>query len=156
MYHNSIRRGDSPVLVPIARDTTVTQCHFFFQSLNAKSNKDYPQAKNYGKYSLTMTVLNIFFTLCLGLLITGLVVGCTGSSYYYNSTYSLVYAVKSNEIIETRASILILFYKFGTKYTILIICLSFANISHKCFKIWKFPTIRYMRWQLPETEDCSP
>ena len=68
---------NSPVLIPIARDTmVVAQCHRFFQSLNEKSNKDYPQAKNYGKYSLTMTVLNIFFTLGMAQLITGLVVGC--------------------------------------------------------------------------------
>ena len=47
-----------------------------FQSINAKGNKDYPQANYYGHYSLTMTVLNIFFTLCTALLITGSVVRC--------------------------------------------------------------------------------
>ena len=63
-----------------------------FQSLNAKGNKDYPQAKNYGKYSLTMTILNIFFTLCMGLLITGLVVGCYPYySYYYSYGYNCTY-----------------------------------------------------------------
>lgn len=102
---------NSPVLIPIARDTTVvTQCHCFFQSLNAKSNKDYPQAKNYGKYSLTMTVLNIFFTLGMALLITGLVVGCTRSYYYYYG-YGSTYGDSLSKL------------KFGKK-----LCLSFAQL----------------------------
>ena len=54
----------------------VTWCHWSFESLNAR-NKDYPQAKNYGRYSLMMTVLNIFFTLGLAMLITSFAVGCT-------------------------------------------------------------------------------
>lgn len=72
-----------------------------FQSLNAKGNKDYPQAKNYGKYSLTMTVLNIFFTLCMALLITGLITGCYRPYYYYDSMYMCC---------EVRMNVLFCFY----------------------------------------------
>ena len=57
-------------------NAVVTWCHWSFESLNAR-NKDYPQAKNYGRYSLMMTVLNIFFTLGLAMLITSFAVGCT-------------------------------------------------------------------------------
>ena len=45
------------------------------QSMNAKHNKDYPKAKNCGKYSLLLTTINIVFTLLVAMLIVGLTVG---------------------------------------------------------------------------------
>ena len=51
------------------------------QSMNSKSNKDYPRAKKYGKYAFLLTVCDVFFTLCIALLITGPVVGWNALSY---------------------------------------------------------------------------
>ena len=63
------------------------------QSTNAKYNKDYPKAKDYGKYSLLLTTTNIVFTLLVAMLIVGLTVGLVGRcSYYYPYSGRLICA----------------------------------------------------------------
>lgn len=63
------------------------------QSMNAKSSKDYPGAKRHGRNALILTIINIFFTLLLALLITGLTVGfeCAQLRYYSYYSYSSYY-----------------------------------------------------------------
>ena len=64
--------------------------------MNAKSSKNYPQAKRYGRSALILTILNIIFTMFLSLLIIGLIAGygCAdyrpSSRYYYPSCKWLV------------------------------------------------------------------
>ena len=57
--------------------------------MNARNNKDYPQAKQYGRSALILTLINIIFTMFLVLLTVGLSVGfaCANPSnyaYYYS------------------------------------------------------------------------
>ena len=59
------------------------------QSMNARNNKDYPQAKQYGRGALILTLINIIFTMFLVILTVGLSVGfaCANPSnyaYYYS------------------------------------------------------------------------
>ena len=56
------------------------------QSINSKNSKNYPQAKQYGRNALILTVINIIFTLCLILLIIGLTVGFI-CAYIYPGDY---------------------------------------------------------------------
>lgn len=57
----------------------IVNINYFYakQSVRAKHRyfKDYPQAKIYARNALILTVLNIIFTLCMALLILGLIVG---------------------------------------------------------------------------------
>lgn len=58
----------------------------FIQSISAKGSKNYPQAKQYGRNALILTIVNIIFTMILTLLIIGLTVGYScadGSAYNY-------------------------------------------------------------------------
>ena len=62
--------------------------------MNAKSSKNYPQAKRYGRSALILTILNIIFTMFLTLLIIGLITGygCadynpSSSSFYYRGKW---------------------------------------------------------------------
>ena len=68
------------------------------QSMNAKNNKDYPQAKQYGRGALILTLINIIFTMFLVILTVGLSVGfaCANPSnyaysYYYGKYITLVW-----------------------------------------------------------------
>ena len=56
------------------------------QSMDAKYSKDYPRAKDCGKYSLLFTTINIVFTLLFAMLIIGLTVGLYDGCYYHNKT----------------------------------------------------------------------
>ena len=71
-----------------------------FQSKRARNDRQYSRAKTYGKYSLTMTIVNIIFTLCISLLITGLVVGCSYNYFRYGRySYPGMYHSVQNLII---------------------------------------------------------
>ena len=60
--------------------------YIILQSMNAKNSKNYPQARQYGRNALILTVLNVIFTLCVALLIISLTVGfiCANTGYYYS------------------------------------------------------------------------
>ena len=58
------------------------------QSMSAKSSKNYPQAKRYGRNALILTILNIIFTMILSLLIIGLVTGYSCAQYTRSYSYS--------------------------------------------------------------------
>ena len=47
--------------------------NFFFQSASAKRSGNYPKAKKYADLALALVVSNIIVTLCISLLVTGLI-----------------------------------------------------------------------------------
>ena len=53
--------------------------------MNAKSSKNYPQAKRHGRNALILTILNIIFTMFLSLLIIGLITGYSCADYRRSS-----------------------------------------------------------------------
>ena len=57
---------------------------FLMQSMNAKGSKNYPNAKQYGRNALILTIINIMFTLLIAALVTGLAVGfeCADPPFY--------------------------------------------------------------------------
>ena len=69
-------------------------CTYILQSQTSINSKNYPRAKQYGSYALILTVINIIFTMILGLLTTGLIVGyvCADPNSY--SRYSTSFRSK--------------------------------------------------------------
>ena len=56
--------------------------------MNAKKSKDYPQARKYGRNALILTIFNLTFTLCMALLMIGLIVGTQCAQAYRYGYYS--------------------------------------------------------------------
>ena len=117
---------------------------FVLQSINARnSSKDYPQAKQYGRNALILTVLNITFSLCLALLIIGLTVGlvCINPadySYdYYNGYVHLVYYGKLVCMYAyDNASIDIIIYHNDDQYYFIGVCSQEWNFMKPKFNIF--------------------
>ena len=66
------------------------------QSISARNNKNYPQAKQYGRNALILTVINIIFTMFLVMLTVGLSIGFACANpvnygYYYSGECMILY-----------------------------------------------------------------
>ena len=68
---------------------------FMMQSMNAKGSKNYPNAKQYGRNALILTIFNIFFTLMIALVFTAFFLGfvCAHPSSYYSKFITVIVCV---------------------------------------------------------------